>query len=313
VSGLGRIFHGRRRGRDEGEGEGDDARRGTERRRGGPGEEERAPRPDGPLWTDSHCHLQHIETEDELAAVLDRAAASGTRRMVVVGTDAPSSRRAVDIAVTAGREGHSPVRLWATVGLHPHDSTLGTAGVRNVLEEMNGRSLFGAAVVAVGECGLDFHYDHSPWPVQRKAFAEQVQMAHEFGLALVIHTREAWDDTFAILRNEGVPPRTVFHCFTGGPGEAERCLALGAYLSYSGIVTFANAEELREAAKLTPLDRMLVETDTPFLTPVPYRGKPNEPAFVPFVGAALAAVKEEEPAEVAKATSANASVVFNLH
>jgi TatD DNase family protein len=316
VSGLGRIFGGRRRGRDTLFDEPEEQVAATELPRSDAetSEDERLARLGSrPLWTDSHCHLQHLDTDDELAAVVDRALESGTRRMIVVGTDAPSSRRAVDIALNAGRDGALPVELWATVGLHPHDSTLGTADVRNVLEEMSGRGLFGSQVVGVGECGLDFHYDHSPWPVQRRAFAEQVRMAHEFGLALVIHTREAWEDTFAILSDEGVPPRTMFHCFTGGPREAERCLALGAYLSYGGIVTFANADDLREAVLVTPLDRLLVETDSPFLTPVPYRGKTNEPCFVPVVGEAIAALKRVDPEEVAKATSANASVVFDLH
>lgn len=314
MSGLGRIFGGRRRGRQPaGEEELAPSR---EADAGGspPAEEARfGPPTAGPLWTDSHCHLQHLESEEELLAVLGRAVEAGTRRAVIVGTDAPSSRRAVDIVSTAAAEGPLAIQLWATVGLHPHDSTLGTAAVRNLLDEMSGRGLIGSTVVAVGECGLDFHYDHSPWPVQRKAFAEQVRMAHEFGLALVVHTREAWEDTFAILSSEGTPARTIFHCFTGGPAEAERCLALGAFISYSGIVTFANAGELREAARVTPLERLLVETDSPFLTPVPYRGKPNEPCFVPVVGEAIAATKGGDPAEVAKATSANASVVFNLH
>ena len=149
-------------------------------------------------------------------------------------------------------------------------------------------------VVGIGECGLDYHYDHSPRPVQREAFALQVELAHRHGLALVIHTREAWDDTIDILTASGVPEQTIVHCFTGGPDEARRCLDLGASLSFSGVVTFKNAAEVREAAALCPLDRLLVETDTPFLTPVPHRGTLNEPARVPLVGAAIAQVKGVE-------------------
>ncbi len=133
-------------------------------------------------------------------------------------------------------------------------------------------------VVGIGECGLDYHYDHSPRPVQREAFALQIELAHRHGLALVIHTREAWEDTFDILGAAGVPERTIVHCFTGGPEEARRCLDLGASLSFSGVVTFKNADDVRQAAALCPWDRLLVETDSPFLAPVPHRGTLNEPS-----------------------------------
>ena len=167
-------------------------------------------------------------------------------------------------------------------------------------------------VVGIGECGLDYHYDHSPRPVQREAFARQVELAHRHGLALVIHTREAWDDTVDILTASGVPERTVVHCFTGGPEEARRCLALGASLSFSGVVTFKNAADVREAAALCPMDRLLVETDTPFLTPVPHRGTLNEPSRVPLVGAAIAQVKGVETSVVAERTTRNALALFSL-
>jgi len=167
-------------------------------------------------------------------------------------------------------------------------------------------------VVAVGECGLDYHYDHSPRDVQRAAFAAQIGLAHERGLALVIHTREAWDDTFAILTAEGVPDRTVFHCFTGGPDEARRALDVGGHLSFSGIVTFKGAHDPRAAAALCPLDRLLVETDSPFLAPVPHRGEQNRPALVPIVGSAVAAARGVDVAEVEAATWANTERVFDL-
>jgi TatD DNase family protein len=167
-------------------------------------------------------------------------------------------------------------------------------------------------VVAIGECGLDYHYDHSPRPVQREAFALQVELAHRHGLALVIHTREAWDDTFDILAAGGVPERTVVHCFTGGPDEARRCLDLGASISFSGVVTFKNATDVREAAVLCPMDRLLVETDTPFLTPVPHRGTLNEPSRVPLIGAAIALVKGIETSKLAEVSTRNALVMFAL-
>jgi TatD DNase family protein len=194
--------------------------------------------------------------------------------------------------------------VWATAGVHPHDAAGGTDGLEAVLAEPE--------VVAVGECGLDYHYDHSPRAVQREVFAAQIALAHRHDLALVIHTREAWDDTFAILAAEGVPARTVFHCFTGGPDEARRALDAGAVLSFSGIVSFKGATDVREAAALCPLDRMTVETDAPYLAPVPNRGKQNRPAWVPLVGAAVASVKGVAVEEVESATTDVAAALFRL-
>jgi TatD DNase family protein len=165
--------------------------------------------------------------------------------------------------------------------------------------------------VAVGECGLDYHYDHSPRAVQRDVFAAQVDLARARSLPLVVHTREAWDDTFDILA-ASKPERLVFHCFTGGPNEARRCLDLGAYLSFSGIVTFANAHDVRQAAALCPLDRLLVETDAPFLAPVPHRGRANQPAFVSLVGEAVAAVKGVSANVLANFSTSSAISVFAL-
>jgi TatD DNase family protein len=263
------------------------------------------------LWTDSHCHLQSLSAED-LSSMIDRARESGVGRMVMVGTDEDTSRRASAVALEVSGKGDALVEVWATVGLHPHEASAGLEGVNRYLGELSATGMSASRVVAVGECGLDFHYDHSPRPEQRKAFAEQVALAHKHGLALVIHTREAWDDTFAVLDNEATPARVVFHCFTGGPEEARACLDRGAYLSFSGIVTFAKADDVRAAATMCPMDRMLVETDAPFLTPVPHRGKPNEPAYVSLVGSTIAGLKGLEVADVAQATTSNAATVFNI-
>ena len=265
-----------------------------------------------PMWTDSHCHLQSLSVDD-LSQTLDRARDGGVRRMVIVGTDEESSRRASAMAVDLSGTGGPPVEMWATVGLHPHDASEGVEGVNRYLGELSASGMSASRVVAVGECGLDYHYDHSPRAEQRKAFAEQVALAHKHGLALVIHTREAWEDTFAILDSEATPARVVFHCFTGGPEEAQSCLDRGAYLSFSGIVTFTTAADVRAAATMCPMDRMLLETDAPFLTPVPNRGKPNEPAYVPLVGAAIAALKGRDVGAVAQATTTNTTVAFNIH
>ena len=248
------------------------------------------------MWTDSHCHLPFEGTED-VAAAITEAAAAGVGRLVTVGTDVDRSRAAMAVA-------RAYAGVWATAGVHPHDATGGIGGLDALLTAPE--------VVAVGECGLDYHYDHSPRDVQRDVFAAQVDLAHRHGLALVIHTREAWDDTFAVLAGAGVPPRTVFHCFTGGAAEARRALDLGAHLSFSGIVTFKGAGDVREAAVLCPPDRLLVETDSPYLAPVPHRGRVNRPALTAVVGAALAAVRGEPVADVAALTTANAERVFGL-
>jgi len=253
-------------------------------------------------WTDDHCHLGWDGDGPADPSVADDmvadARAAGVERLVTVGTD---RARSADAVAAAARH---PGVVWATVGLHPHDARDGLDG----LVELLGRP----GVVAVGECGLDYHYDHSPRAVQRDAFAAQVALAHEHDLALVIHTREAWDDTFAVLDAEGTPARTVFHCFTGGPDEAQACLDRGGHLSFSGIVTFRSADDVRAAAALCPLERALVETDSPYLAPVPHRGRPNRPALVPVVGAALATAMDVTVEAVAEATWANAERVYRL-
>jgi TatD DNase family protein len=268
----------------------------------------------GGPWVDNHCHLELERGDDgahaamgrgpaggpgRAAALVDAARDAGVVALVTVGTDAESSRHCIELA--GALDG-----VWATAGVHPHEATEGTGALRRVLEERS------PGLVAIGECGLDYHYDHSPREVQRRVFAEQVRMAHEHDLPLVIHTREAWEDTFAVLDTEGIPARTVFHCFTGGPGEAERCVERGALLSISGIVTFPSARELREAVQRTPLDRLMVETDSPYLAPVPHRGRPNVPAFVGLVGAAVAELHGQQVAEVARSTTSNAESFYGL-
>lgn len=281
-------------------------------------------------WFDSHCHLQDEYLDPSAAegsagsvhatplnAALARASEAGVTRLVCVGTGARSSEEAVALARRL-RDPGSPARIegieaWATVGLHPHDASDGVDAAAAVLDDALRTDAEGTSVVvAVGECGLDYHYDHSPRDVQRGAFAAQVELAHRHGLALVIHSREAWEDTFDVLAGAGVPERTVFHCFTGGPAEARRCLDLGAFLSFSGIVTFKTADDVREAALLCPLDRLLVETDSPFLTPVPHRGSVNEPARVPLVGWAVARVRGLSAEVVAESSTRAARAVFNL-
>jgi TatD DNase family protein len=262
-------------------------------------------------WIDSHCHLQFEEragrdddtirprASDDLAAeAVTRAVEAGVERMVCIGTDLATSREAVRLAAAFPE-------VWATVGLHPHDAS-------KLADEWSGLvELAGAdRVVGIGECGFDLYYRHSEPDAQEEAFRAQLRLAQERELPLVIHSRDAWPETFGVLESDGVPARTVFHCFTGGPAEAEQALALGCWLSYSGIVSFKTADDLRAAAAITPADRMLVETDSPFLAPVPHRGQTNQPAYLPAVGAALAAARGESVDDVAAVTRANALAFF---
>jgi TatD DNase family protein len=247
------------------------------------------------MWADDHCHLP--ADLGEAAAQVAEARAAGVERVITIGTTIADSREAV--AVARALDG-----VWATAGLHPHDAEEGLDGLDDLLRAPE--------IVAVGECGLDYHYDHSPRDVQRDVFAQQIALAHAHDLPLVIHTREAWDDTFGALRDVGVPRRTVFHCFTGGVDEARRALDIGAHLSFSGIVTFPKADDVRAAAAMCPTDRLLVETDAPYLTPVPHRGRPNRPAFVGLVGAEIAVLQSRPVEEIAALTWANTETVFGL-
>ena len=208
---------------------------------------------------------------------------------------------------SASRAAFLTGRFPQTMGIYGALGPSATNGVDTILPLLDDPHC-----IALGECGLDYHYDHSPREAQRDAFAAQVAVAHERDLPLVIHTREAWEHTFDILGVEGVPARTIFHCFTGGPDEAAVCLSLGAFLSFSGIVTFKTATDLQEAARRCPLDRLLVETDSPYLAPVPFRGKRNEPAYLIHVVEAVAALKDLTVDEVASASVANARVAFRL-
>jgi TatD DNase family protein len=243
---------------------------------------------------DSHCHLYDTRGAD-LADVLAGAREAGVVAMITVGCDAATTAAAIDIA--SRHEG-----VHATVGLHPHEASNGIESILAFLDD--------PAIVAIGEAGLDYYYDHSPRDVQRSVFAAQIQLAHERRLPLVIHTRDAWDETFDILAAEGAPERTIFHCFTGGPDELRRCLDLGAHVSFSGIVTFASATELHEAARLCPPDRRLIETDSPYLAPVPHRGRPNRPQYVTHVAERIAVLCATSVEDVASASVAATRTAF---
>jgi len=238
---------------------------------------------------DSHCHLADEAFEGDLAAVVDRARQAGLRHAlcVLAAGSAPEARRADRVAA-----------LWPEVrfaaGVHPHEAGRFAERPPAVDEVVRAALADREGVRALGEIGLDYHYDVAPRPVQQVVFARQVALSCEIDLPIVIHTREATDDTFAILREAGGGKvRGVFHCFSGDAAMARAALEIGFYVSFAGVVTFPRAEDVQAAARVVPLDRLLVETDSPYLAPVPHRGQRNEPAHVVRVAETLARLRGE--------------------
>ena len=253
---------------------------------------------------DSHAHIQGKEYAGETAAVIQRAGEAGVEQIIVVGGAGDMSSNTAAVALA-----ESCANLYATVGMHPHDAKdVGEAELRELKE-----LALHPKVIAVGETGLDYFYNHSPREVQRRVFAQFIRLAGETGLPLVVHERDAASEAVELLRNEGAGKiRGVIHCFTGDYDAARNYLDLGFYLSFTGIITFKNAEPLREVVRKVPMDRMFLETDSPYLTPVPHRGKRNEPAYVRFVAGAIASVKSLNIEEVARVTTNNVRALFRI-
>ena len=244
---------------------------------------------------DSHCHLDDAQFDADRDEAIARARAAGVGTMLAIGTGNGPPDLEAGIRLAEGYEG-----FYATVGVHPHDAA--KAG-EEIFVRLGDLAMH-PKVVAIGEIGLDYHYDFSPREVQRRVFARQMELASAAGKPVSIHTREAWEDTLDILRAHG-NAGGIFHCFTGGARQAEQALALGFHLAFGGVVTFPKAESVREAARIAPDDRLLIETDCPYLAPAPYRGKRNEPAFLPEVARRLAEVRGTTMESVAELTSAN--------
>jgi len=247
---------------------------------------------------DSHCHLDNPQFDPDREAVIARALAAGVERMVVIGTGEGPPDLKAGIRLADRHES-----IYATVGVHPHDASTATRETYRELREL----LKHPKVIAMGEIGLDYHYDHSPRDVQRDIFLKQMLIAGEARKPIVIHTREAWEDTIALLEVYWRPYGLggIMHCFSGGPPQAALCLDLGFHLSFGGIITFPKASEVQEAARQTPADRILVETDAPYLAPVPHRGKRNEPAFIAQTARKLAELRGVTPEEIARTTTEN--------
>lgn len=258
------------------------------------------------MLIDTHSHLADPEFDVDRGDVIDRALAAGVRKIILIGTDLSSSQRAVALA------SEHPF-LWAAVGLHPHESK----GADDIVLEALDRLADHPKVVGWGETGLDYYYQHSTREEQRRAFIEQIRIAKRRRLPLVIHTRDAWKETFEILEDERVPQHaeevgSVFHCFTGDKEIAGRAVALGFYLSFSGIVTFPKAIALQEAAAAAPLDKIVIETDAPYLSPQGFRGKRNEPAFVRATAEKMAQIRGCSFDTLGRTTSENADRLFKL-
>ena len=250
------------------------------------------------MLTDSHCHLDDPKFVADLDAVLDRAAAAGVTRMLSIGTGdgPPELDRAVRLA-------DRYPQIHASVGVHPHDAAKATSETIPHLRELARHP----KVVAIGEIGLDYHYDFSPRDIQRRLFIEQLDLAAELNLPISIHTREAWDDTIEILGNAATSRVAggIMHCFTGNAAQAQQALDLNLHLAFGGVITFKTADAIREAAARTPDDRLLIETDAPYLAPIPWRGKRNEPSFITQTVLKLAEVRQTTPEHIAAITSAN--------
>jgi TatD DNase family protein len=252
------------------------------------------------IYVDTHCHLDHHPeaTTDEQVA---RARAADVRTMITIGTDLPSSEQAV--ATAARFEG-----VFAAVGIHPNDAQTATPEALLAIAALARHP----EVVAIGETGLDRYRDHTTPEQQDPVFRAQIDLAKRLDLTLVIHCRDAWPACLAVLDEEGAPARVVMHCFSGDLAVVRRCAEAGWYLSFAGNVTFRNAQELRDAAAAAPDELLLTETDSPYLTPHPHRGRWNDPSYVPHTLRALAATRGEEPEELAARVRANTVRAFAL-
>ena len=253
------------------------------------------------MLADSHAHIDDERFDADREEVVARALAAGVSLIVNIGADMASSARSVALA-------EKYPEIYAAVGMHPHDS--------QDMKETDYRQLEQWAnhpkVVAIGEIGLDYHYDLSPRPVQKEVFLRQLDLARKTGKPFIIHEREAHADMLDIIRNAARGLNGVFHCFSGSVETAREYLKMGFYISVAGPVTFPKSLKTKEVAKAVPLDRLLVETDSPYLTPQPFRGKRNEPAYVRLVAEEIANLRDISLAELAEVTTANVRKLFNI-
>lgn len=254
-------------------------------------------------WIDSHAHLDFDRFDTDREEVIQRAIERGVHKIISIGTHIASSQRAIKLAE------QYPDFIYASAGFHPlymdDDHSQGWAQLKDLIQH--------PSVVGVGETGLDYFYDKTPPEQQRHSFREHLKLSNHYQKPVIIHIRDAFDDAYRIIAEEGVTAGGVVHCFTGGPKECQKAIDLGLYVSISGIATFKSAKELREAVRQIPLNRLLLETDAPFLAPTPHRGKRNEPSYVVDTAHCVAELKQIRLAHLAQATYTNTLALFSLN
>ncbi len=256
------------------------------------------------MLIDTHCHLTMHDFEADRSAVIQRATDAGISRLITIGTDIEDSRKAIAIAEEYDF-------IYAAVGIHPHDvkDITDIESVSDTIKELASNK----KVVALGETGLDYHYMHSPAKIQQEHFRLEISLAKSLGLPVIVHSREAKEDTLQILKEENAGTTGgVLHCFSGDMEMAEKAMEMGLYISFSGIITFKNAKEILDIVKAVPLDRILIETDAPFLTPHPHRGKRNEPAYVRYIAEKIAEIKGLSMEDMEKTVMSNAVRLFRI-
>lgn len=255
------------------------------------------------MFFDTHVHLNAEQFEEDVQEVIDRALSEGVKNMVVVGFDRPTITKAMELVEKYDF-------LYASVGWHPVDAIDMTDEDLQWIEELSAHT----KVVALGEMGLDYHWDKSPKEIQKEVFRKQIRLAKKVGLPIVIHNREATADIVEILKEEDASEvGGIMHCFSGSAETAKECVDMNFYISLGGPVTFKNAKKPKEVAGIIPLDKLLIETDCPYLAPHPYRGKRNEPSYVTLVAQQIAEIKEISVEEVARATTENAKKLFGIN
>ncbi|MHB1001731.1 MAG: TatD family hydrolase [Armatimonadota bacterium] len=254
-------------------------------------------------FIDTHCHLNHPDFADDLRQVIDRALSAGVDTFICAGYDIETSIKAMELAGSIDQ-------IKAAVGIHPHDADTFTPEMERQIRDMASDR---RNVAAIGETGLDYYRTLSPRDIQQDSFRRHIRIAHDLDLPLIIHSRDAQEDVIDVLQDEDLPARgVVMHCLPGEAEFARKSIGLGCYVGLAGTLTFKNAQEIRDIAEWLPMDRILLETDCPYLAPHPYRGKRNEPSYIPVIAGRLAEVKGISIDEVASVTTANARKLFGL-
>jgi TatD DNase family protein len=254
------------------------------------------------MLIDTHCHIHDVNYPLDRDSVIERAFSAGVKQMICIGTSVPDSADAINFAASRGG-------VFASIGVHPHDTKDGWSGIANLIDANNPK------IVAIGEIGLDYHYDFSPCDIQKQALRDQIELALDHDLPIIFHVREAFDDFWPIFdeyHSDDHPIRGVLHSFTDTPENAMEGIKRGLYIGISGFSTFTKNDSQKAMFASLPLDRILLETDAPYLTPVPFRGKVNEPAFVSVIAESQGFIRQIDLEKIIIATTANARVLFNL-